>query len=513
MGLLSYIECNVHVNDRYNCLAPEPVCARCCWAPHPPTAPQGKGTTGMAQYPGIVALSSLWRDCVGAGRLRPSHACSGFGDHAVLVVAIVWYTRAHRNNQDRLHNGWHAGHTGGYVTSSRRLLKGSRMETVTDISIHDHFVIHVLDNRLPAVQCSQTLTPLPDTLRDSLHRYLLALLKPQFRRKRYGRFQSDSVVLHAYQQMLASLRRHGQVEAPAFLTASQHLAARLFEAMRQSPQNGHGAQPRPGAITPGDLLVGLFQGIEPEPVPEPWLFLIKVDLETALQRQLRPYGADGVQTVLSPCDGIIPKLSTDKVHKFALIRFADDPATYDVLMADPQGGKPDIARFFAEDFLQTAPFRTTDEQAELLFTRTYDWVNTHEEVLSPQERGAVLQSVRTLLTDRAARDEPVAPRDLVASLPLTEPRPQEVVAELRQSFAATITALEDGVDSIPINRELRIHTVPRVAKRTQVTYQLDFGVQLSGEPEAIERLFVQPPHRVAEHTEFTIRTLTFRPVV
>lgn len=387
------------------------------------------------------------------------------------------------------------------------------METVTDIAIHDHFVIHVLDNRLAAAQCSQALTPLPATLRDGLHRYLLALLKPQFRRKRYGRFRADSVVLQAYQQVLASLRRHGQVEAPAFLTASQQLAAHLFEVMQQSPHHSNGAQPRPGAITPGDLLIGLFQGLEPEPVPEPWLFLIKVDLETGLQRQLQPYGPDGVQTVLTPCDGIIPKLSTDKVHKFALIRFADDPSTYDVLMADPQGGKPDIARFFAADFLQTEPFRTTDEQAELLFTRTCDWVNTHAEALSPQERGAVLQSVRTLLVDHATRAEPVAPRDLVASLPLTEPRPQETVAELRQSFEATITALEDGVDSIPLNRELRIQAVPRVAKRTQVTYQLDFGVQLSGEQEAIERLLVQPPHRVAEHTEFTIRTLTFRPVV
>jgi len=244
---------------------------------------------------------------------------------------------------------WHASHLGGYVTSSRRLLKESRMETITDIAIHDRFVIHVLDNRLPAAQCSQALTPLPDGLRASLHRYLLALLKPQFRRKRYGRFQSDSVVLHAYQQMLASLRRHGQVEATEFLTASQRLAAHLFEAMRQSPHNG--AQARPGAITPGDLLVGLFQGTEPEPVPEPWLFLIKVGLETALQRQLQPYGADGVQTVLTLREGIIPRLSTEKVHKFALIRFAGDPTTYDVLMADPQGGKPDIAKFFAADFL------------------------------------------------------------------------------------------------------------------------------------------------------------------
>jgi hypothetical protein len=395
--------------------------------------------------------------------------------------------------------------------SVHRLHKGSRMETVTDIAIQDCFVIHVLDNRLPVAQCSRAFTPLPDTLRASLHRYLLALLKPQFRRKRYGRFRSESVVLQAYQQMLASQRRHEQVEATDFLSASQTIATRLFDVMRQSPQNG--SRPRPGAITPGDLLVGLFQGIAPQPVPEPWLFLIKVDLESALQRQIQSYGTDGVQTILTVRDGLIPRLSTEKVQKFALIRFADDPSTYDVLMTDPQGGKAEIAKFFAEDFLQTEVFRTADEQAELLLTRTYDWVSTYEEALAPQERGAVLESVRTLLVERAAHAEPVAPRDLVASLPLTEPRPQEAVAELRQSFEITLTAPHNGVDSIPVNRELRIQTVPRVAQRTQVIYELDFGVRLSGEQEAIERLFVHPPRRVAEHTELTIRTLTFRPVV
>jgi len=63
-----------------------------------------------------------------------------------------------------------------------------------------------------------------------------------------------------------------------------------------------------------------------------------------------------------------------------------------------------------------------------------------------------------------------------------------------------------------MNRELRLQTAPRLAKRTQVTYELDFGVQLTGEQEAIERLFTHPPRRVADHTELTIRTLTFRPV-
>lgn len=385
------------------------------------------------------------------------------------------------------------------------------MDTVTDLALHDSFVIHVLDNRLPVAQCSQALTPLPEALRTSLQRYLLSLLKPQFRRKRYGRFRPESVVLQAYQELLSSVRRHGAVPASDFLRVSQRIATRLFEVMGAPTQNG--TKGHAGLITPGDLWVGLFQAVAPQAEPEPWLFLLKVNPEVALQRQIEPYEGQGMRTTLRPCEGLVPKLSTEKIHKFALVRFADNPAVYDVLMADPQGGKSDVAKFFAEDFLQTEPFRTVEEQAELLFTRAYDWVSTHEESLSPQERGAVLHSVRTLLAESATRAEPVAPRDLIVSLPLSEPRPLDAVAQLRQSFETTLTAPEDGIDSIPVNHALHMQTVPRLAQRTQVTYQLDFGVQLSGEQEAIERLFTEPPHRVADHTEFTIRTLTFRPVV
>ncbi len=68
-------------------------------------------TVGMAQYPGIVALSSLWRDCVGTGpqalgatvwaqgvglpppcqpdTQRPSYAWESFGNHEIFVDARV----------------------------------------------------------------------------------------------------------------------------------------------------------------------------------------------------------------------------------------------------------------------------------------------------------------------------------------------------------------------------------------------------------------------------------------
>lgn len=385
------------------------------------------------------------------------------------------------------------------------------METVTDLVIDENFVMHVLDNRLPAVQCSQALTPLPEALRTTLQKYLLALLRPQFRRKRYGRFRPESAVLAAYRHMVAAWEETQRLAPEAVLTGSQRIASLLFEVMRQTPPNG--SRPRPGVITPGDLLVGLFHTVEPEVGPQPWLFLIKVDLESALQRQFEPYGQDGMHTVLTRREGLLPKFTVEKVHKFALIRCASTAADYDVVMSDPQGGKSEVAKFFAEDFLQTDAFRTPEEQAELLVTRSYDWVATHEETLSPQEKTDVMQSVLGLFAERAATSTPIAPRDLVATLPLHEPRAEPVVAELRQSFEETITAPDEGVDAIPSDRHLLLRVAPRAVQNLRVTYQLDHGVQLIGEQDAIERLFVQPPRRVEGQTELTIRTTTFRPVL
>jgi hypothetical protein len=385
------------------------------------------------------------------------------------------------------------------------------MEGVTDIRIDEHFVIHVLDNRLPQAQCSQALTPLPETLRALLERYLLSLLKPHYRRKRFGRFRPESAVLGAYQELLASWQpSHGMATAD-FLRVSQRLAVSLFDTMRQESHNGVHA--RPGDITPGDLLVGLFYSQAPEAAIVPYLFLIKVDLESALQRQVRPLAQGGIQTVLTPCDGLLPKFTSAHVHKAALIRSSNDPSTYDVLMTDPQGGKQGIARFFAEDFLQAEPFQTPTEQAELLFVRTYAWVQEHENTLSPREQQEVLQSVRTLITERATTAEPLVPQELVVALPLSEPRPEQAVQELRQSFQATLVASEENGHSLPPERQLILRVVPPRLASTRVTYQLDGGVQLSGEQEALERLFASPPRRVGNATEFTIRTATFRPVL
>jgi 37-kD nucleoid-associated bacterial protein len=385
------------------------------------------------------------------------------------------------------------------------------MEQYTDVAVDDCFAIHVLDNRLPAEQCSQTLTPLPDSLRTALEKYLLSILRPNFRRKHFGRFRPASPVLQEYQRLCSAVAAHGGVEPAVFLEVSQRLAARLFTAMRQGPQNG--AQARPGDITPGDLLVGLFRGRAPQASSVPYLFLLKVELESGLQRRVRPLAQGGIQTVLTACEGLLPRLTAVHLHKSALIQQSYDPSMYDVLMTDPQGGKHGVAKFFAEDFLQTEPFQTPDQQAELLFTRTHAWVTEHEDILSPQEQQEILQAVRSQITAHVATTEPLVPRELVAALPLCEPRTAETVQALRQSFQETLMAPEEESNSIALDRELVLRIVPQRLGKTRITYQLDGGVQLSGEQEALERLFVRPPHRVNGATELTIRTATFRPLL
>lgn len=384
------------------------------------------------------------------------------------------------------------------------------MHTLRDIAVDDNFVIHVLDHRQSAITCSQALTPLPDGFRQTLWQYLRALLRPESRRKRFGQFKPDSKVLQEYRRIRNSATDGARVDPVVFLDASQHLATLLFEAMRSASSNGSGA--RPGEITPGDLLVGLFYDRAREASSMPYLFLIKVELEAGLQRQVRLLESGGIQTVLTPCTGLLPKLTAEHVHKTALIQWRHEPTSYDVLMTDPQGGKPGVAKFFAEAFLQTEPFHTPDEQAEMLFMRTYSWVTEHEESLSPQEQTEVLQSVRSLIAEHAVTAEPLSPRDLVVTLPLTQPRPEETVQALRQSFQETLTAPEENGSGIPLTRELELNMVPAKVAQTRLTYQLDDGVRLSGDQAAIERLFQKPPHRVGEATEFTIRTKTFRPV-
>jgi hypothetical protein len=383
------------------------------------------------------------------------------------------------------------------------------MDMCTDIAIHQDFVIHVLDNSQPAAQYSAALTPLPDGLQGVLEKYLLALLRPEFRRKRFGRFRPDSPVRHEYQRLLTA-STGGRVDGALFLDVSQRLAAQLFTAMRQTPQNG--SRSRPGEVTPGDLLVGLFYSRAPEPSTTPYLFLIKVDLESGLQRQLRALANGSVQTVLTACDGLLPKLSAEHIHNSALIQYRNDPSTYDVLMTDPQGGKQGVAKFFAEDFLQTEPFQTPAEQAELLFMRTHAWVTEHAESLSPQEQHEILQSVRSHITAQAASAAPLAPRELAAAIPLRELRPAETVQALRHSFQETVVPPAENGHNGRSEHELALRIVPPRVAKTRITYELDGGVHLSGDQDALERLFVRPPQRQNGVTEFTIRTTTFRPL-
>ena len=388
---------------------------------------------------------------------------------------------------------------------------GGGMEGSRDITIDDKFVVHVLDHRQPSVQCSQSLTPLPEDLQEVIKSYLLSLLKPGSRRRHYGRFMQDSPVLAEYQRLLDSVKRLGYVEQELFLETSQRLARLLFTAMQQTGQKG--ATSRPGAITPGDLLVGLFYSQAPAASPTPYLFLIKVHLESAWQRRIEAHGKGEMRTVLRRQESMIPRLTGAHVQKSALIRWADDPLSYDIVMADPQGGQSDVARFFSEIFLQSAPFHTADEQAEMLFRRANNWVTTNEDTLSPQERGDVMETVRTLLDTHTTRAESITPRQLIEALPLREPRTADTVKELHQSFEVALTVPTEAEDHIPVDLELAIRNVPPPVAKTRMTYQLDDGVQLSGDQEAIARLFSVPPHQVDDFTEFTVRTSTFRPIL
>jgi hypothetical protein len=110
-------------------------------------------------------------------------------------------------------------------------------------------------------------------------------------------------------------------------------------------------------------------------------------------------------------------------------------------------------------------------------------------------------------------DEPVSPRELVEAIPLSESRDMVAAQALRQSFAEALTVSEPDEEPMTEELEIMIQTLPQQVANKRVTYELDGGVRLSGDREALERLFVRPPQRVDNGTEFTIRTSTFRPIL
>ena len=386
------------------------------------------------------------------------------------------------------------------------------MHRLTDLTLDDRFIIHILDNRLAEAQLSQSLTPMPELFHDQIRAYLLSILRPSFRHKRFARFRPNAPVLEEYRQLLRDVdQNNGRVDPSLFLHISQRIASQLFNAMHSSQTEDHAT--RQGGIAPGDLLLGLFHGEGLVSSANLYLYLLKVELESGFQRQkqMRPNGR--MQIILEPCLDLLPQINSRHVQKTALIRFADDSNAYDVIMTDPQGGRHDIAKFFADDFLTTESFYTADEQAELLFQRTHTWLTEHEADLSPEERQGVLQNIKSFLTEKVELSDPVMAQDIIRTLPLSEPRPTALADELRQSFEETITMPEGNGSSIPPDRPLLIEHLGQQITRKRVTYQLDHGVQLIGDEEGLQRLFASPPHRVKDETEFTIRTTTFRPIL
>jgi hypothetical protein len=124
-----------------------------------------------------------------------------------------------------------------------------------------------------------------------------------------------------------------------------------------------------------------------------------------------------------------------------------------------------------------------------------------------------MEAVRHIFETHSALDEPVSPRELVDAIPLSESRETVAVQALRQSFVEALTTPESDEEPIPADLEIMIQTLPQPVMSSRVTYELDGGVRLSGDREAIERLFVRPPQRVDHGTEFTIRTSIFRPIL
>ncbi|HEV8192236.1 MAG TPA: nucleoid-associated protein [Ktedonobacterales bacterium] len=271
-------------------------------------------------------------------------------------------------------------------------------------------------------------------------------------------------------------------DAPDFVDASQRLAQRLYDQMRQ----------RPNQITPGDFVAVVYQQADDPGVS---IALLKLDPDHRLVREFSRSGGR-LRVSIRTAGNLLPE--TRRLQKCALLRArAND---FDVTLLDTQAGprSDGVAAFFYRGFLDAGLMPSARRRTRLFLTASDTWISQHARELSPTQ----------LLTIYHARRQALAGESLdlgrfaVAALPQMPQLAATLLAHLRK-------ALFDPDDPSPSFAVDRAVADPVVRC---VTLELDGGTRLTVEAERFEELVRVGARRADGKLQLTLETLTLREV-
>lgn len=267
-----------------------------------------------------------------------------------------------------------------------------------------------------------------------------------------------------------------------FVDASQRLAQRLYDQMRQ----------RPNQITPGDFVAVVYEQLDKPGVS---IALLKLDPDHRLVREFSRSGGR-LRVRIRAAGNLLPE--TRRLQKCALLRVRT--SGFDMTLLDTQAGprSDGVAAFFYRGFLDAGLMPSARRRTRLFLTASDTWISQHARELSPAQ----------LLTFYRARRQALAADmlDLSGFAAAALPGLAQLAATLLARLRAALFDPDDASPSFAVDRAVADPVV------RCVTLELDGGARITVEAERFDELVRVGARRADGKLQLMLETLTLREV-
>jgi hypothetical protein len=277
-------------------------------------------------------------------------------------------------------------------------------------------------------------------------------------------------------------------EPAAFVDVSQAMARRLFEQMRQ----------RPNQINPGDFVVAIYTAPTSASSTASCIALFKLDPDARLVRDFSMVGGRRLVSI-ALANNLMPQTVRLK-QKCALITPSANGADFSLVLLDTLANvrSEGVAAYFYRGFLAAQILPSARRRTRLFLRATDDWLADHGAALAPRALFHVYEARRTALAGETL-DLPGFAR---AALP-----------DNGALAAALLAWLTPHVFDAEFEPHQTLFTVDRATADPVVrfvTLELDGGGRLRIPAERFAEMVRIDEQRVGGKIRLTIETLTLK---
>lgn len=339
----------------------------------------------------------------------------------------------------------------------------------------ERMILHHLDNRAGEMLLVEAELALDTKIRVLFGSYIAqALVNADWQ----ARFLADQA---AMPDLCVRLLR----EPSAFVDVSQEMARRLFDQMRQ----------RPNQINPGDFVVTVYTA---SGAPMPCIALFKLDPDARLVRNFSTERGRRLVRI-SLADNLMPETVRQK-QKCALITPSADGGDFSLALLDTLANirSEGVAAYFYRGFLGTQILPSARRRTRLFLRATDDWLANHVADLSPRALFHLYEARRAAL----AGDVVDLPAFVVGALPSK--------SELADDLLVWLTPRIFDAEFEPHQTRFTVDRATADPVVQMVTLELDGGARLIIPAERFAAMAQLDDQRVGGKIRLAIETLTLK---